>query len=76
MWKTIEADGYPDAGTECFVWRDGMPKAKIAEAFASGDARGFSNAGGDVDATHWILLGYPPLPTTEPAAKPARRSKA
>ena len=70
MWQTIDADGYPAAGTECFVWALGWPKVRIAEAFDCG-TRGFSNAGGELDGvTHWSLLEYPALPAAQ--SKPTR----
>ncbi len=75
MWKTIDADGYPPAGAECFVWAEGWAKSRIAEAHA--DPKGFSNASGEVEGvTHWVLLGYPPIPASEeaPAPKPKRKS--
>lgn len=77
MWKTTEADGHPPAGTECYVWAPGWPKARLAEAFDTSDARGFSNAGGEVEGvTHWLQHGYPPIPEEAPAAKPRRKSAA
>ncbi len=77
MWKTIERDGYPDPGVECFVWAPGWSKPMMAEAFHMGDLRGFSNSAGGLgdpvnDATHWLPLGYPPIPEAAPAAKPKR----
>lgn len=76
MWKTIEADGHPPAGTECYVWAPGWPKAKLAEAFDASEARGFSNAFGEIDGvTHWLPHGYPPNPEEAPV-KPARKRAA
>lgn len=79
MWKTTAGDGFPDPGVECFVWAPGWPRARIGEAFTSGDAQGFSNTGGELEGvTHYLPLGYPPNPeeAAPVAAKSVKRKPA